>query len=439
MGSKFVGSSLQFPAADPETATVIEAAPATEPATADAGADTVAPIAVVIGAGPYGLAVAAHLRGAGVTTRVFGEPMESWRSHMPVGMFLKSEPSASSISAPEPGYRLEDYCRSIGVRPLRDDEAVPIDLFVAYGRWFQTQLVPVEPARVASVSTASDGFDVAVDTGERITTRNVVVATGHVRHARVPAALRGLAGDGSGPPLVSHTCDHADLSRFAGSSVAVVGAGQSALESAALLREAGAEPHLIVREAKVLWAGPPEPEPRPLRHRLLKPGSPLGPGWSHVASQRGAFAVRFLPERARLRLLKIILGPAGAWWLHDRVDGVVDVRTSTEIVSATARAGRVDLSLRTATGTASLTVDHVLAATGYSVDLDRLDFLDPALRETITRVDGFPALHAGFESSVPGLYFAGLSSAATFGPMMRFVCGTDFAAPRLAAAVAARG
>jgi cation diffusion facilitator CzcD-associated flavoprotein CzcO len=399
------------------------------------------PAAVVIGAGPYGLAVAAHLLDRGVSVRVFGEPMDAWRHNMPEGMFLKSEPSASSLSAPQPGYRLEDYCRTIGVPPLREDQAVPIDLFVRYGRWFQEQLVPIEQQRVERVTPASNGFEIALGSGEVFTTRSVVMAAGHVQFTHVPPELRALAG---GEPLptaaVSHSSQHDDLSKFAGTDVAVVGRGQSALESAALLHESGAGVHLLVRASRVLWAGPPNLE-RTWRDKVLKPQSGLGPGWSHYGSERGAGLIRHLPAPTRLAIFRAVLGPAGAWWLHDRVEDVVEIRTSQSVAAASTEGDKVVLELAAPHGARQrLVVDHVLACTGYRVDVDSIEFLDQNLRARVDRVpaSGFPSLNASFESSVPGLFFAGLSSAATFGPLMRFVCGTDFAAPRLARGVAAR-
>ena len=389
--------------------------------------------AVLIGAGPYGLAVGAHLRARRIPVRVFGEPMEAWRRNMPAGMFLKSTPSASSISAPDPGHSLDDYCRAKGIRPLTEAEVVPISLFVDYGLWFQDQLVPVDHDRITHVRSTGGEFEVTVSSGECLRARNVVVATGHLRYATTPPVFASLPADRR-----SHTRDHDDLSKFAGREVAVIGAGQSALESAALLREAGADVHVLVRERRVLWAGPPEVGRRTLSQKLLKPESPLGPGWSHVASHRGAGAVRLLPAAARLAMVRKILGPSGAWWLHDRVMGPIDVRTSCEVRGASVQDGRVVLDCETPDGRTRLEVDHVLAATGYRVDLEELEFLDESLRSRITRVHGFPVLRPDFASSVPGLYFAGLSSAGTFGPLMRFVCGTDFAAPRVAAGVAAR-
>jgi cation diffusion facilitator CzcD-associated flavoprotein CzcO len=397
------------------------------------------PAAVVVGAGPYGLAVAAHLLDRGVSVRVFGDPMDAWRHNMPKGMYLKSDPSASSLSAPRAGYRLEDYCRTIGVTPLREDEAVSIDLFVRYGRWFQEQLVPIEQERVVNVRALGNGFEVTLGTGEVFTTRSVVMAAGHVQFTYVPPELAALAGGERLPTAaVSHSSQHDDLSKFAGSDVAVIGRGQSALESAALLQESGAGVHLIVRAPRVLWAGPPNLE-RTWRDQLLKPMSGLGPGWSHYGSERGAGLIRHLPERTRLAIFKAVLGPAGSWWLHDRVEDVVEIRTSQSIATASIEGDKVVLELSAPHGARQrLVVDHVLAATGYRVDVDSIDFLDPSLRSRVDRVVGFPALGASFESSVPGLFFAGLSSAATFGPLMRFVCGTAFAAPRLARGVAAR-
>jgi cation diffusion facilitator CzcD-associated flavoprotein CzcO len=226
---------------------------------------------------------------------------------------------------------------------------------------------------------------------------------------------------------------------FAGREVAVIGRGQSALESAALLNEAGAGAHLVVRNRRVIWSDPPTGEEPTWWQNVLQPPSPLGEGWSHVISHRGAPLVRYLPARARLAMVKHILGPFGSWWLHDRVVGQVHTVTGRRIESSTVQGDKAVLNLVGKRGAREqLVVDHVLAATGYRVDVDAVDFLDAPLRARVDRVSGSPVLDAGFESSVPGLYFVGLSAAATFGPLLRFVCGTEFAAPRLARAVARR-
>jgi hypothetical protein len=395
--------------------------------------------AIVVGAGPYGLAVAAHLRGRGVPVRVFGEPMSAWTRNMPVGMFLKSAPSASSLSAPKSGYTLLDYCRETSTS-LGPHGPVPIELFARYGQWFQDQLVPVEQVRVVSVRQRADrGFDVALDTGEVVTTHALVMAAGHVQFAYVPDVLQRLAGEAPLPTeRLSHACHHADLSELGGSTVAVVGAGQSALESAALLHEAGALVDVIARRPALRWAGVPG-ETRSRRDRIVKPMSPLGPGWSLTAVHRGAAMFRHLPARTRVGLVGSVLGPSGSWWLRPRFDGVVNTHLGTEIRDAWTEGDKVVLEYTTGAGAPTrLVVDHVLAATGYRIAPGAIATLEPGVRDQIDCLGGYPVLNGSFESSVPGLYFAGLSSAATFGPLMRFVCGTEFAAPRTAAGVARR-
>lgn len=399
---------------------------------------------VVVGAGPYGLSVAAHLRAAGVPVRIFGEVMGSWRHAMATGMFLKSTPNAVDLSVPEPGGRLSDFLRVHGEPVLTELTPIPCEVFVRYGQWFQKQYVgEVEPARVTAVDRAGPGaaFVVRLDDGQVLAARAVVVATGLNGLAHVPEMLRRLAPEGPGAgALVSHTSHHTDLSRYAGRRVAVVGGGQSALESAALLHEAGAQTQVLVRERSLLWGTTPEPA-RPWWYRIIRPVSPLGAGWILAGVCRAPGGVRRLPAAARLLLFRRALRPSGGWWLRERVEGVVPVRTSCRVTGAEATgagatgavAVRLDVS---GPGGAvdTLAVDHVLAATGYRLDLDAVPFLSPGLRRALRLVRGSraPHLSGGFESSVPGLYFTGSLAAPMLGPMMRFVAGTEYAATRVA-------
>ncbi|MEU6476443.1 FAD-dependent oxidoreductase [Streptomyces sp. NPDC047017] len=393
---------------------------------------------VVVGAGPYGLSVAAHLRAAGLAVRVFGEVMGSWRHAMATGMFLKSTPDAVDLSVPEPGGRLADFLRAHGEPELTERTPIPCDMFVRYGQWFQKRYVgEVEPARVAAVDRAATGpgFTVRLDDGQHLAARSVVVATGLGGLAHIPGVLRALAPGGPGVHApVSHTSHHTDLSRYAGRRVAVVGGGQSALESAALLHEAGAETHVLVRERDLLWGSVPDPV-RPWPLRVLRPYSPLGTGWVLAAVCRAPGAIRRLPPTARLLLFRRALRPSGGWWLRDRVEGVVPVRTARRVTGAETAGAAVRLEISGPGGTPeNLTVDHVLAATGYRLDLDSVPFLTPAVRGALRLVPGSKAPHlsAAFESSVPGLYFTGSLAAPMLGPMMRFVAGTQYAATRVA-------
>ncbi|MFC7310060.1 FAD-dependent oxidoreductase [Streptomyces monticola] len=392
------------------------------------------PVAV-IGAGPFGLSTAAHLRARGIPVRTFGEPMVSWREHMPEGMLLKSTPAASTIDAPQPGHRLADYCDAAGIpRLVTDEDLIPVETFIAYGQWFQERLVPgVEQVRVVSVDRrAAWGFDLKLDSGEQFTACAVVVATGLSHFAHLPAELAAAVPDGPTPTgPVSHSSQHSGLSRFAGRELIVVGAGQSALESAVLAAEAGARVRVVARSAPG-FGGPPWEQPR------LRPESPFGRAWSLYAISYHAQLYRFLPPQVRHSLVRRVLGPLGAWWLRDRFEGKVDVSRVRAITGAGVEGGRPVLTVETPGGrTKELSADHVLAATGYRVDLAALGFLGHGLRARLAVSRGTPRLGAGYRSSVPGLYFTGLPAAASYGPVMRFVCGTEFASPRLVKHLAA--
>ncbi len=399
--------------------------------------------AVVIGAGPYGLSAAAHLRARGIPVRIFGEVMTSWRHHMPVGMCLKSTPKASSISAPAPGYALADFCAHSGVPVLREDQVVPVDLFIRYGEWFAERLVPgVESGQVCQLDLAGGDnrrFRVTLGSGEDIETASVVIASGLTGCAYLPPELADAAPDGPAPAgLVSHSSQHHDLSGFAGQEVAVIGAGQSALENAALLHEAGASVQVLARGAVRFGDPPREPASGPMS-LLPTPASPLGPTWKLYPFSHAPGAFRYLPRDTRLTLVKRVLGPLGAWWLKDRVVGQFPVRGGQRIRHARASGDKVVLAVASAGGGESdVKIDHVVAATGYRVNLEGLGFLSPEVLARLDRVAGSPRLSASFESTVPGMFFTGMAGAVTFGPLMRFVCGTGFASRRVSAAVAAR-
>lgn len=399
---------------------------------------------LVIGAGPYGLSAYTHLRRRGLQARIFGHPMRTWKSHMPAGMLLKSAGTATDLDAGEPGFTLADYCRAAGIDPPSGYEPVPADLFIRYGNWFTEQLVPeVERTDVTGVHRQGSGFRVETADGGEFDARAVVVATGLIGQSYVPPELAGFTADEDPAKApVSHSSQHDDLSVFAGREVIVVGAGQSALESAALLAEAGATPVVVARRSPVVFAQPPDRQgARGIRGtQLAKPDTPLGPGWSLYACARGPAVFRRLPDGVRLDLVSRVLGPAGAWWLHDRVVDRVPVHTGRHLRRVEPRGdGRVTLTTVGEDGHEhTMESDHVLSATGYRIGPEAFGFLDRQVRHALAKVHGWPRLRAGFESSVPGLYFVGFPAAASYGPLMRFVAGTSYAAPRVTEAAAAR-
>ncbi|MGW7288262.1 NAD(P)-binding domain-containing protein [Streptomyces sp. NPDC054847] len=388
----------------------------------------------VIGAGPYGLSVAAHAAAAGMSLRVFGRTMASWRDHMPEGMFLKSEPWASDLSDPGAKYTLADYAAVRGFE-VAHGRPLPIADFSGYGMWFAEHAAPpVEERTVTRVVPSARCFRVETADGDGVEARTVALAVGIMPFRRVPEPLASLP-----PALCSHSSGHLDPRGFGDLDVTVVGAGQAALETAVLLAEHGARPQLVARTDRIRWNTVPLPQQRGRLSTLRTPLSGLGSGWTTWAWSQLPGAVGRLPAGLRERLTAGALGPAGAWWLRERYEQRVPELLGHSLRRASVRDdGRVRLELNMpGGGTRSLDTGHVVAATGFVPDLNRLGLLDPGLRQALRRAGTgrAPALTPRFESSCPGLFFAGLLTAPTFGPAMRFVYGTAFTADRLVAGV----
>jgi thioredoxin reductase len=396
------------------------------------------PEVAVIGAGPYGLSIAAHLRHHGVAFRICGVPMENWRSAMPKGMFLKSEGSASNLSDPAGALTLGHHCSLTGRSYSDRGLPVPLDTFVDYGLAFQRTLVPeVEECRVLSLAEKPGGFELQLETGERFTARRVIVAVGTTFFSYLPDPLTNLPRE-----FVSHSSDHADLDKFAGRDIVVIGGGQSALETAALLKEQGANVRVLVRAESVEWN--PTPSTPSILGRMAHPQSGLGRGWKTWFYCQGPGVFQYFPQGFRRKVVQRALGPAGAWWLKERVIGNIPVLCGHTVQGVQETGGRVGLSVAARNGQKSeILADHVIAATGYRTDLGKLPFLDSGLKQKLDsgskqkpRGQGIvPVLSPSFESSIPGLYFAGLASANQFGPSMRFVVGADYTARRIAGAM----
>ena len=376
----------------------------------------------IIGAGPYGLAATAHLRAAGVDVRVFGETMSSWERNMPVGMRLRSPWRASSIADPHRALTLDCYEAGCSGRLPRP---VPLESFVAYGRWVQRRVAPdLDPRSVTRLQRSTVGFQLELSDGEVVQARRVGVAVGITRFAWRPPQFDGLP-----PDLVAHASQHIDLARFAGRRVLVVGGGQSALESAALLHEVGADVEVVARAPHIRWLRGIDQRTSLLDRQLdrcLRAPSEVGPyGLSWIVEFPGLF--RRLPRTVQQRIARVSILPAGAGWLVPRLERV-PITNGRTILSATVSGASVRLALSDGT---ERWVEHVLLGTGYRLDVAQYPFLAPDLVGSLRRVGGYPRLSDGLESSVPGLHFMGAIAAGAFGPLMRFVAGTKYAAPAL--------
>ena len=385
---------------------------------------------VVVGAGPYGLSIAAHLASRGIASRIFGPPMEIWREHMPKGMLLKSDGFASNLSDPAASLTLKHFCESRGI-PY-DDTRIPvaIETFVEYALAFQKKFVPhLDSRRIARIDRENDHFSVQLEDGETVTARRVVLAVGISHFSYIPPCLEELPAD-----RFSHSSSHSDCSVFRGKKVTVIGGGASAIDLAALMHESGAEVSIVARAASIRFHSMPGVAPRTLWQRMRNPSSGLGPSWKSRFYTDAPGIFRYFPEKQRLRIVRQYLGPAPGWPMKERVKDKVPMLLGRSIAQAQVLNGGVRLSLMSRDGKAEEHyAEHVVAATGYRPDIRRLTFLGETIQDQLETVANAPVLSANFQSSVPGLYFVGIAAANTFGPMMRFAYGSDYTARRLSA------
>ena len=386
----------------------------------------------IIGAGPYGLPVAAHFRQRGIAFRIFGRPMDSWLAHMPKGMVLKSDGFASDIYDPHSEFTLMHFCAEQGIDYSDTGIPVRLDTFGAYGLAFRERMVPeLEERLVVGLDRVPGGFHLRLDDGEAVTVRRVVLAVGITNFGYVPAELGHLPSE-----FLSHSFDHHELEPFRGRRVVVIGGGASALDLAGLLRDAEAEVQLVARKPSLKFHSGPNAGKRSLWKQVRHPQSGLGPGLRSRFFADAPAAFHYLPERLRLHFVQTTLGPSGGWFIKDKVMGNVPLLLGQTPQRAEIKNGKVHLQLRALDGKErEVVTEHVIAATGYKVDMQRLAFLSPEIRSKIKAVNGMPVLSSAFESCVPGLYFVGLAAANSFGPVMRFAFGAGFAARTLTRAM----
>ena len=386
----------------------------------------------IVGAGPYGLSLAAYLGTQQVPFLIFGEPMQFWRAHMPKGMQLKSDGFASNLYEPSGSFTLKHFCAN--ERLAYDDTDIPVNLdtFVNYGLAFQKRFVPdLRQKAVVQLEKTSDGITLKLNDDEVIVVRRAVIAAGVYNFRHVPPCLTHLP-----PEFLTHSSQHHDLQSFENRSVVVLGAGASATDIAALLLEAGADVQLVIREHHIRFHSWGDLRNRPLWQKISRPNSGIGPGLRPRFYCDAPWLFHHLPESLRLAIVRGTLGPAGGWFMKERVMGRIPMILGCQPEGAEIKNNRVHLKLRSADGSErEVVTDHIIAATGYKVDLRRFSFLGSKILASLAMVQNTPILSSTMESSVPGLYFTGAATANSFGPVMRFAFGARFAAPHLARSV----
>ena len=380
---------------------------------------------VILGAGPYGLSVAAHLAERGLKIAIFGKPLQLWREHMPEGMFLRSYWWATNLADPQRHYSFEKYFQEHG---KRGHDPLSRETFVKYGLWFQQHAVPqVDETYVEHITRQNDFFFVKLVDGRVIQCRIVVMAPGLNYYVYQPDEYRHL-----GTHLVSHTSKFTNFQQFAAKKVVVIGGGQAALENAALLHESGANVQVVTRR-NVRWLPADDTtQKRRLVDRIRRPQAGTGPGWLDWRLEHFPYEFWRMPRAKKDTMLRNTYTPAGAHWLRDRIEHKVELLEAQHVQKVQETDTGVELLL---SNDQRVTAEHIMLGTGYHIDVKMLPMLDASLVNAIETYQDAPVLKQSFESSVPGLYFVGISAVSSFGPLFRFVIGAKPASQQVTRSV----
>lgn len=358
---------------------------------------------LIIGAGPFGLALAAQASHDSIEHLIVGKPMEFWRRNMPNGMFLRS--ACDWHLDPVNVHTIEAFLSS-QKKTARDVEPLSLDFYLSYAEWFQKQknIQPL-PVYVKQLdpSLASHRFVATTADGDVINARRVALAPGFKHFAHAPAELIALLPAGR----FQHTSEFVDFSDAADKRYLIIGGRQSAFEWAALLLEAGAAAvHLSHRHASPAFTVADWSWVNPLVDNIAK-----DPSWFRRLSQAEKDEVTHrLWAEGRLKVEP---------WLEPRLkDDRVRMWPESQLVSC--HEGRDSELVVALTNGETIHVDQIVLATGFKVDITRLPILANTIREQLQMRNGFPVLDDHFETSIPGLFITSMPATQDFGPFFGF-------------------
>jgi len=371
------------------------------------------PDTLVIGAGPFGLALAAHLKNQGIEHLVIGKPMEFWEKHMPEGMYLRS---GCDWHLDVNNTNTIDAFAKTQQHTIKEVEPISLNFYLKYAHWFigQTRL-NIKRAYVTTLKQAKNGFTATSDDGDSIEAKHVVVATGFKYFTCTPPELAAVLPQGR----YSHTCNTNELSQFSSKRVLIIGGRQSAFEWTALLREKhAAEVHVSYRHDTPDFVASDWNWVMDVVNNIA-----LHPSWFRELDQESKEQYRYkLWAEGRLKVEP---------WLKERVQhDNITLHPHTQVERTTiTNDNAIKIYLNNG---ASFEVDHIITATGYKVETKQLPFLHADLLASLECSNGFPQLDTHFQSNVPGLFFTSFMAGQDFGPFFGFTIGVRAAAQLVA-------
>jgi FAD-dependent urate hydroxylase len=350
---------------------------------------------IIIGSGPFGISLAAHTVASNLSYKLFGYPMDFWKNQMPQDMFIRTPHEFVSFSDSKDELTIQQFSVETGtelVTPL------PRPIFVEYANWFAKKAgIEFTPELITKVVRKNGVYEVTSESGVTHRSKNVIVATGVHHYKYLPNFLKDFSAH-----LVSHTSGYTSFAEFKDKKVVVLGSGQSAWEAAGLLHREGADVELVYRKDGANYAGSRENE---------------------IALRDVGDIFYTLPLEEKKQGWGQSAGSV-AHFLKPYVDGIVPENSGVAVVKVE-QVNDEEIRLVLSNGTEKI-VNHIIAATGFHINLDKVPFFNPELLMGIEREEEytqFPKLNESFESSVPGLYFAGPLSSHSHGPTFRFILG----------------
>ena len=356
---------------------------------------------LIVGAGPFGLAISALASDKGIEHAIVGRPMEFWRRNMPKGMYLRS--ACDWHLDPLNVDTIERFLELQGKTP-KDVEPLSLEFYLSYVDWFQTQKqIKPTPVYIKRLDQFSDHFLATTEIDTTVRAQKVVLAPGFKHFSNVPAELKERLATSN----FQHTCEFVDFIKVAGKRFLIIGGRQSAFEWAALLIESGASAvHLSHRHESPAFAVADWTWVTPLVDNLVQ-----NPNWFRLLSAEEKESVnRRMWSEGRLKIEP---------WLESRLaDGRVKIWSRTEV----ARCVEIDGTCRVELSNGEvIEVDEIVLATGYKVDISRLPYLaNGNILNRLETNNGYPVLDDHFETSIPGLFMTSMPAGQDFGPYFGF-------------------